>query len=475
MYIFKNAWISIKRNKGRNILIGIILFIIACATSIALAIQNTANNLISSYESSYNKEATISFNRGNMMKNFDMTNKDGMEDAKEKFSNITSNTYTLEDVKNYADSKYVESYSYTIQINLNGDSIEKVSSDFSYGENNGKRNNQINTKDFTIIGYSKIDKMNEFIDGTYTMVEITDDAWDKILDSNYVFINEELATLNNLSLNSNIILIDENDISYQFTVVGIYKELETTDTPSMFSTSSNTILTGSKYLEELINTYNLDSTVNPTFILKSYSDTENFQNELYEKGLNENYVVETNEELALSAVKEVSNVSSFAKTFLIVTLTIGAVVLFIINMINIRERKYEIGVLRTIGVSKLKVTMQFVFELLVIALISLILGSGVGALSSKSVGNYLLANEIKSSTEETNEIESNMKMPDNQFNQNINGVVNVTTYDNINAVVDFTVLIELLGISLVLVFISSIAAMISIERFSPLTILKERS
>ena len=43
MYIMKNAFISISRNKGRNILIRIIITVIACACTIALAIRNTAN------------------------------------------------------------------------------------------------------------------------------------------------------------------------------------------------------------------------------------------------------------------------------------------------------------------------------------------------------------------------------------------------------------------------------------------------
>ena len=48
-------------------------------------------------------------------------------------------------------------------------------------------------------------------------------------------------------------------------------------------------------------------------------------------------------------------------------------------------------------------------------------------------------------------------------------------YDSIDAVVNIGVLVELLGIGLTLILISSISAMISIQRFTPLTILKERS
>ena len=51
----------------------------------------------------------------------------------------------------------------------------------------------------------------------------------------------------------------------------------------------------------------------------------------------------------------------------------------------------------------------------------------------------------------------------------------VETIDSIEAVVDFTVVMQLLGIGILLTLMSSLASMISIQRFSPLTILKERS
>lgn len=59
--------------------------------------------------------------------------------------------------------------------------------------------------------------------------------------------------------------------------------------------------------------------------------------------------------------------------------------------------------------------------------------------------------------------------------RNINGSVNVEKIDNIDAIVDFKVIFELLGIGLLITMISSMASCIAIARFSPLTILKERS
>ncbi len=480
MFILKNAWISIKRNKGRNILIGIIILIIACACTITLAIKNTAVDLIDSYKSAYDKEVTIGFNRENMMKDFNPADEEGRASAREKFDNIAS--YTINDVESFADSDYIESYYYTYSVGLNGNDIEKAeiesNDDMPNGFGHGKENNMSST-DFNLTGYSSQDAMSEFISGTYTMSEITDNAWDVAFDGNYVFINEELATFNNLKLNDKIKLEDEDGNVYEFEIIGIFKENddENEQPMSMFSNSVNTIITNSNAVVNLTNgNENLQASIYPTFIIDSYDNVEKLQDEFYEKGLDENFILQTNEELALSGVSSIKNINSFATTFLVITLIIGGIVLFIINMINIRERKYEIGVLRTIGISKLKLTMQFVSELVIVSLVALMLGAGIGAVSSKGVSNSLLESEINSSKETTEEVNKNFgNHGGERGGMHGKGMPVVEAYDSIDAVVDIKVLVELLGISVSLVLISSIASMVSIQRFSPLTILKERS
>ena len=254
----------------------------------------------------------------------------------------------------------------------------------------------------------------------------------------------------------------------------------------LFSSSANTIITNASALTAITSkNSNVKGSINPTFIIKNYEDKDAIQAEFYEKGLNENYVAETNEETATAGLKSIKNVQAFATTFLIITLVIGGIVLFIINMINIRERKYEIGVLRTIGISKSKLTMQFVSELLMVGFVALLVGAGVGAVMSKDVSNSLLSSEISSSKESSEKVKGNFGGPGGDFNPmeksgpmgnfSKKGMPNVQAYESIDAVVNITVLLELLGIGLTLILISSLSAMISIQRFTPLTILKERS
>lgn len=481
MYILKNAITSITRNKGRNILIGIIIMIISASVAVTLAINNTASSLIKSYKEKYQVEATISINRENMMKDFNPEDKESSKsNMKEMFS--LANNISVSDIEKYADSKYVKSYYYTqtVGVNANIEKAEMTSNSNSDMMDKRKDNNYDNkegetTTDFNLKGYSSYDAMSEFVSGNY---KVTDGEVFEDFDSNNCLINSELATLNNLKVGDTITVTDTASNIYDLVISGIYEEKEDTDSGmKMFANSANTIITSSNFISKMSETnQDLAVTTSPTFILTSSAVVDKFSSELTSKGLNENLTVQTNLDQVENATSTISNVKTFAVTFLIITLIIGAVVLLIINMINIRERKYEIGVLRTIGMKKSKVCLQFVLELLIVAFASLLLGAFTGAMISVPVSNSLLKNEITASQESSNNIQENFGHGGNKQNdRKFNGVANVEAFDSIDATVDMKVLLELLGIGLSLTLISSLSAILSIEKFSPLTILKERS
>ena len=481
MYILKNAITSITRNKGRNILIGIIIMIISASVAVTLAINNTASSLIKSYKEKYQVEATISINRENMMKDFNPTNKENSKsNMKEMFS--LANNISVSDIEKYADSKYVKSYYYiqTVGVNANIEKAEMTSNSNNDMMDKRKDNNDDNkedetTTDFNLKGYSSYDAMSEFVSGNY---KVRDGEVFEDFDSNNCLINSELATLNNLKVGDTITVTDTANNTYDLVISGIYEEKEDTDSGmKMFANSANTIITSSNFISKMSETnQDLSVTTSPTFILTSSAVVDKFSSELTSKGLNENLTVQTNLDQVENATSTISNVKTFAVTFLIITLIIGAVVLLIINMINIRERKYEIGVLRTIGMKKSKVCLQFVLELLIVAFASLLLGAFTGAMVSVPVSNSLLKNEITASQESSNNIQENFGHGGNKQNdRKFNGVANVEAFDSIDATVDMKVLLELLGIGLSLTLISSLSAILSIEKFSPLTILKERS
>ena len=524
MYILKNSLISIFRNKGRNILIGLIILTIACSTTVTLAIRNTANSIVKSYEESNDLIATISFDRSKLMEQF-KGGEDAQKENIEAFNNIES--YTLENIKNYGDSQHLKGYYYTYSTSLNSDTLSKATDSFEYevedtqtststnttttttpgsgsnkpnmpgGGSMGERHTMTEkhtttiitkskekfessrnlTGDFQLDGYSSYDAMTNFVDGTY---RVTDGEMISDFSGYQCVISNELATLNEVAVGSTITLKNPTtEKTYDFTVTGIYSDNnDNNESASMYSKSANTIIVGSGVIELLVADDNtLVTNLTPSFILNGEESIESFEIEIKEKGLNEYYTINTNLEELQNATKSIENVKTFATTFLLITLIISSLVLFVINMINIRERKYEIGVFRTIGMSKFKLTIQFIVELLLVAGIALIIGAVVGGFLAKPVGNMLLENEIETTQSEEEQISNNFgrggssNKPEMQFNKK----KQVETIDSIEAVVDFTVIIQLLGIGILLTLMSSLASMISIQRFSPLTILKERS
>ena len=533
MYIFKNAWKNIIRNKGRNILIGIIVIVIAAASSITLAIRESANDIVTAYRNKNKIEATIGMDRKSLMEKLRSDNT-SQEDMINAFNNIEA--VTVEEIDKYGDSKYVSDYYYTYELSVDAKDIKEATDSlvkettttetetttrteqFQNGGgfpgmppgsgSNGSRtttdrttttkrterifNEKAQDGAFTLIGYKSYENMTKFISGDYTIVDgsVSDDFL-----GDYVVISEELATLNELKVGDKITFVDPKDESktYEAEITGIYKENtdSSSNMSSMFSNSANEIITNINFVNKVLSgNSELKATITPTFIIKDVDSVEKFSSEVTEKGLSEYYTVTSNVDEISSATESVDNVKIFATTFLIITLIIGGVVLVVINMINIRERKYEIGVLRTIGMKKSKLSLQFMMELLLVSMVALVIGAGVGSCLSVPISNKLLANEISNASSKYEDIGKNFgrgdfnpgSMPGGSssdskkpsFNNMNFGVAKVNQVDSIDAVVDFKVLGELLGIGILLTLVSSLASMIAIARFSPLQILKER-
>ena len=482
MYILKNALISITRNKGRNILIGIIILVIAAISCIALSTMNAANEIVSSHDEKYDVEVTITMNRQNMLTDF---KKDGssQEDNIEKFNDIEE--LTKDDVENYGNSDYVSNYYYTSSISLNSSNLEPATeeidptSDNKFRDNMGIKNERMNEGDFTLIGYSSYSMMKNFIEGTYS---ITDGTISDDFESDSCIINSELAAINDIEVGDTIILTspEDDDEKYTLTVTGLYEddnEESESNMNSMYSQSVNTIITNTTVIDNIAEEDDsIKVSINPTFIMTNKDVIDEFSSELEEKGLSDYYQVTTNLDKIESETESIKNLSNFATLFLAVTLIIGAVVLLVLNMINVRERKYEIGVLRTIGMKKKDVILQFVSELMIVSLIFLIIGAFIGSLLSIPVANKLLEREVASTENQIDQIGENFGKPNMDFNRNnINGISTVEKVTNINAAVNIKVLIELLLIGLALSLFSSASAIASIARFSPMSILKERT
>lgn len=98
-------------------------------------------------------------------------------------------------------------------------------------------------------------------------------------------------------------------------------------------------------------------------------------------------------------LQPLNNISKISKNIVILVAIAGAVILTLIVILSVRERRYEIGVLMSLGESRIKIIGQFFAELFIVTLISIAIASAAGNVVGNTLGNQLLSSS--SSTTQT--------------------------------------------------------------------------
>ncbi len=537
MYIFKNALRSITRSKVRSVLISIIILVISVSTCVALSIREAANTARETLLEDLEVTASITFNRSAMMNNMSAGDGDkasggfDKDSFKEQMADFSSSP-DLDELTVYSENENVKSFYYTISTSVNGtDSFEAVdttgsSTDTSDTEAQADASDTDDTEneqrpdmdsavdngnmgggrfgtqgDFTVTGYSSDRAMTDFIDGNSSIVEGS--VFEEGTTDNDCIIPEELATYNSISVGDSITVSNPNneDETITLNVVGIYSGAESSGSEisgfSVFQDSANKILMSYNALKAITDESSessdnaLAAQTNGTYTFADVDAYEAFCEEVYDMGLSEEYTVESTDYNAYEqSLQPIENLSTYALYFLIVVLIIGGIILVVINIFNIRERKYEIGVMAAIGMKKSKVALQFISEMLIITLITVIVGTGIGAAVSVPIGDALLSSQTESLSEQdnrTNEsfgrdfVKGGSMMQDNSSGESTEQPSPTDSDNGINSLVNdiststnMTVFLQLMGIAILLSLIASGVSVIFVLRYDPLKILSNR-
>ena len=262
----------------------------------------------------------------------------------------------------------------------------------------------------------------------------------------------------------------------------------------------NSIVTSSEETntsEDDSETAALSGNLEGTYVFADVDSYEKFEEQVRDLGLDESYTVTSSDITAFeNSLTPLNTLSKTAGYFLIVILIIGAVILVVLNIFNVRERKYEIGVLTAMGMKKGKVALQFLIEIFVVTLAAIILGAGIGAVSSVPVTNALLANQIESTNTRAEQTEQNFGRGPNLMEDGTNGkaptapdskgggmggfmdMFNPESENNyvteISSATNLTVILQMLGIGILLTLIAGAASMLFVMRYEPLKILANR-
>lgn len=502
MYLFKNAIRNIHRAIGKNILIGIIVLIIGFACCLSLSIKQAAQTTKEEGLANLNVTANISYDRKNAMQNMEPLS-EGEELDKSLMAEIFSQgNLSIDELETYAKAKSVKDFYYTSSLSLNGaegtlDPIESTSNDSIGGGKNGMGGMEMNTADFTLVGYSDYDAMNDFTSGVKSVEE---GSLFSIDADNECIISDELAVYNSIEVGDTITLTNPNNEEETFTlsVTGIYTNNESDTMGFQRSDPANQIYTSYQATNALVkvseanseneseSTY-LTALTNGTYVFDSVEDYEAFEEEARALGLDESYTITSTDITAYEqSLTPLTNLANYANTFLWVILAIGGAILIIFNIFRLRERKYEIGVLAAIGMNKIKIAIQFMIELFIVTFVAIIIGVGLGSISSVPITNSLLAQSSTTSSMQSQmhddmgsggpgtfneEAPSTPQIDDKgqgMFAQGIDYISEVTNATN------FTVVLQLLGIGLLLTIISGAISILFILRYEPLRILSDR-
>ena len=458
MYIIKNALKNLGRNKGRNILMAVIILAIILTTAVSIIINTTTSAIIEDYKSRFGSEVNIEFDESHPVQ---------IEDL---------DAVTVEQRLAFADSDLLKSSFLQLRVYIVPKDLHSLDETENSGGNmivGGQGQPQQKEPTALLVGSTRKDISNDFSEGTRKIVE-----GEIYKQKNECLISQQYAELNNLAVGDKItiqgVYVDD-PMPEELTITGIYedKTMEGNQTPytSPLFNRGNEILIN---FEDAIDMDLSESMVKMGFIeseyiLKEPSLIDEFEKEVRSKGLSNQYLVSTDETGYNKIVGPVEGLAKITNTFLIVVLVLGAAILILLSVLSIRERKYEIGVLRAMGMKKLKVAFGLLTESIVITAICLCLGLGIGSAVSQPIADSMLQNQIEIAEQNG---DANM----NTGSMTIDDIINpAKPLSEVEIHMDGEAVAKIAVIALVLAGVSSLVGILYITKYEPIKILSERN
>lgn len=337
-------------------------------------------------------------------------------------------------------------------------------------------------------------------------------------------IEKKLAELNDLSVGDTITIEkvemkrgkeasqedeEESSIETTYTIVGIYESNNSTDlTDNNFSMSMN-LAENAMYVpytsilkmqenglseeekQQLQTTgYTIESV---TFIINDPENADAFIKEVENMdGIDLSYRSLSIDNAAYEKmVGNIESIASTAKILVIVVVIAGAFIIMLLSMLTIKDRKYEIGVLLSLGESKIKVLFQLILEVLIIGIISFTLSVITTSLFAQKLTNYLLENESQTTTQtidmknvelddfESNNTENNSNQSFGRMDKPNKKSLNTSNMD-VEVISELTVtltplnILALYGIGLLIIVIGNVIQLIFVLKLNPKEIMLDR-
>ncbi|WP_321386916.1 ABC transporter permease [uncultured Enterococcus sp.] len=413
---------SVTRRKGKSFILFAVIFILGNVIAGAIAIQQSTENVEKKVKKELGATATVDLDYDKLMEE----NPSGGQ---------VPGGLSEEDIKKIGSSPYVKEYDYSvngmIQVkNLKTYQMDSENSAFSVGMMQYlqlKGTNLTSPPDFS-------EKKIDLTDGRMFTQEDLDS------DKPVAIISEELAELNGVGVGDQLVL-DSNHYSYSsdgtsseamkgddhpVEIIGIFKpktvekkkddNAQNSMNDQIFQTEQfNTLYmpnnaikainkqeyeTGKRLTPDMYTDDFTEESMNqatPTYILKSPDDVDAFKEET-EPLIPEFFKLSASTdqyEQVGSSMKKLSQIAGY-----VVMIAVGAalVIISLIVVLFLRDRKHEFGIYLSLGEKRNRVLAQVIIELLMISLLAMGISLITGNLLGDVVSNSLLSGDMLAET-----------------------------------------------------------------------------
>lgn len=206
----------------------------------------------------------------------------------------------------------------------------------------------------------------------------------KSIDSsviNGIIISREIADKHGLKVGDSIQAVNNpmsNDKTLKLKIIGLFEVVvDKTDERNNYNESSyydysNYSFVNEAAMRDLLENYSDVGYASADFFVTDPEQLETIIQEVKKiDSINwDNFIITANDEVYERIASSVSDTGKLISTFVIVISVVGTAIIILLQSMWVRGRKHEIGILLAIGLSKPVIVLQYIFEMLTIALVA---------------------------------------------------------------------------------------------------------
>ena len=388
MSIFNRACLYIIRKKVRSS----ILFFIVTLISLFLLSGSILNTTVGSISKNLYKDVNFGFT----IESIDKSNKEIEKDTLKKINEVAGVNQ-----KNYL---------YAKSVNVVDKKVVQENQNITITEEMKNKSN--------LVMMNGITSTKNNIDFKSEVLKLEKGRHIEENDQNKILVHEKFASINNLNLGDKIKL-EQNGKTVEFEVVGIFSGEKTNNFEGLSSDFiENTVYTDYNSSQKLLDYSSNNKVTSVEYGVNNPTELDDIIKNVESLGINNISVSKSNKnyELVTSSVESITKLTNMIR---IGGVIVGVVILSLVLMFWIRERLYEIGVLLSLGISKINLILQFVVETLMVTIFGFLSALGLEFILLK----YLSSNITKVFSEDLPKIISDELTKISINGSNIVGVI----------------------------------------------------